>query len=217
MDGAADSPPTTLFALQGPVLLASTSRYRRAQLDRLGLPYTAVAPPYDEVPVAGLHPAELVAHHARGKVESLVDDPRARGAFVVGADQGVVFADPALGGAPVLLGKAGSVDAAAEQLLRLAGHGHELVTALAVRTPDGALVEHVEVAEIRVRSLTRDEALAYAAHDETWDCAGSYKIERAGPSVLERLSCQDPSAIEGLPLIALCRILRGDGATATRP
>lgn len=201
-----------LLDLPAPLVLASTSKYRRAQLERLGLPFSCVAPPYAEEPVPGLDARQLVDHHARQKALAVQQLPAHASAWVLGADQGVVLDEPA---GAVLLGKPGSFDAAVQQLLRLAGRDHELRTAVVLALPQGPLLERVVTVRMRVRTLTRAEAEAYVARDQPLDCAGSYRIEAAGPLVLEAASGDDPTAIEGLPLLAVAALLR-EGLALTR-
>jgi septum formation protein len=202
-----------MLALPAPLLLASTSKYRKAQLARLGLPFACVAPPYDEQPVAGLDAASLVIHHARQKAAAVASLPDASGAWVLAADQGVVLGE---GSDAVLLGKPHTAERAVEQLLLLAGRWHGLHTHVVLHLPDGRQFEHTEVVRMQVRALTRGEAEAYVALDQPLDCAGSYKIEAGGPWVLQACEGRDPTAIEGLPLLAVTALLRAAVAGARR-
>lgn len=189
--------------LPAPLILASTSKYRRAQLARLGVPFTCEAPPYEELPVAGVDPAALVALHAREK--ALSTQRLHPGAWVLGADQGAVLGDR-------LLGKPGSVAAAIEQLLELAGRTHQLVTVVVLALPDGRVLQRETIVAMTMRPLTPGEARAYVDQDQPLDCAGSYRIEAAGPWLFDGASGDDPTAIEGLPLIAVAQLLRRAGA-----
>lgn len=189
--------------LPAPLVLASTSKYRRAQLARLGVTFECLAPDYEERPVADLTPRQLVVHHARQK--ALAARQARPDAWVLGADQGAILADR-------LLGKPGTVEAAVAQLLDLAGRTHSLVTAVALALPDGRVLERVTTVELAVRALTEAEARAYVEQDQPLDCAGSYKIEAAGPWLFDHALGDDPTAIEGLPLIAVAALLREAGA-----
>ncbi len=191
----------TWWPLPAPLVLASTSKYRQAQLARLGVEFTAFAPPYDEPPVAGLEPRQLIEHHARQKAAAVRAVYPQADVWILAADQGVV-----LDGAP-LLGKPHTAENAVAQLLQLAGRSHELRTHVVLDTPHRQWQE-TAVAQVRVRPLTRAEAEAYVARDQPLDCAGSYKIECAGPWLFEAITTEDPTAIEGLPLIAVARLLR---------
>ena len=184
-----------------PLILASTSRYRKAQLARLGVPFGVARPDYDELPVPGLDAIALIAHHARQKAKAVQALPESAGHIVLAADQGVVV-DGAL------LGKPGTVPAAVAQLLHLAGREHALVTAVVLGLPDGRLLERLVPVTLKLRALTLAEAQAYVEQDQPLDCAGSYRIEGAGPSLLQWARGDDPTAIEGLPMIAVAELLR---------
>ena len=185
------------------LILASTSPYRRAQLGLLRLPFRCVAPGVDETAIETdrSEPVALALRLARAKAEAVAS--REPGAVVIGGDQLVAFEGR-------VLGKPGTADRAVEQLLEMAGHEHQLVTAVAVADRDG--VEAVtEVSRLWVRSLTRDEAARYVAADRPLDCAGSYKIESLGIALFDRIEASDHTAIVGLPLLAVCRMLRARG------
>lgn len=188
----------------GRLVLASTSPYRRALLDRLGLAYTAAAPRCDEAAYAalGLPPDELATTLARTKAESVRGD--FPDALVIGSDQ-LLDLDGEV------LGKPHTVDGARAQLARLAGRTHRLVTAVAVAHPDGRVDEHLEVHRMTLRPLSTDEIARYVEADRPLDCAGSYRIERLGITLFERIDGHDFTAIEGLPLVAVARILRASG------
>lgn len=191
------------------LILASTSQYRRAQLDALGIDYIAVAPGVDEETLKDhtLSPTELARLLAAAKAQSLKagypDD------IIIGGDQLVAFNGQ-------ILGKAGSPEQAAKQLLSMAGQWHELITALymvipqEILTRQGHAQEHFDdviTTRVLIRPLTPEQAKSYVEQDKSWDCAGSYKIERGGYKIIERLECEDHSAIVGLPLQKLCQHL----------
>lgn len=190
-----------VLQLRWPLILASTSRYRQAQLARLGVAFGIARPDYDELPVAGLDAIALIAHHARQKARAVQALPTSAGHIVLAADQGVVVDGE-------LLGKPGTAPAAVAQLLRLGGREHALVTAVVLGLPDGRLLERLVPVTLRLRTLTLEEAQAYVEQDQPLDCAGSYRIEGAGPSLLEWARGDDPTAIEGLPMIAVAELLR---------
>jgi septum formation protein len=184
------------------LILASTSRYRRAILDALGVPYLALAPVFEEDHTLPLTPEEMVVSFARGKAESLaLAHP---GDLVIGSDQ-----LGELDGRP--LTKPGTREAAVEQLLALAGRTHRLLTAVAVasagRPTEHALVEH----RMRMRPLGRALAEAYVDRDRPLDCAGAYKVEALGAALFEEMSGPDHTAIVGLPVTALSRLLLAAG------
>jgi septum formation protein len=186
-----------------PLILASTSRYRREQLAQLGVPFTARAPACDEDALKdpALAPEQLAVHLARAKARSLAAaEP---GAAVIGADQVAAI------GAEVL-GKPGSVERAEAQLARLSGRTHVLVTAVAI-AHDGRILEHTDVTRLWMRPLSRSQIERYVASDAPLDCAGSYRIEARGIALFERIESADHTAIVGLPLIALTSMLASLG------
>lgn len=193
-----------VLTLPAPLVLASTSKYRKAQLARLGLTFECVAPGYDEVPVEGLTATQLIGHHARHK--ALAVQGTHPNAWILAADQGAILTQD--DGTERLLGKPGTHEAAVAQLLDLAGRVHRLVTVVVLAVPGQGLAEREVTVQMRVRPLTQAEAEAYVAQDVPLDCAGSYRIEAAGPWLLEFARGDDPTAIEGLPLIAVAALLR---------
>jgi septum formation protein len=190
------------------LVLASTSRYRRELLDRLRIPYRAVSPAFDEESARDPHlPAEKLAIHlARGKAESLI--PQFPDAVILASDQIC-----ALGARH--LGKPGDSTRAAAQLRQLSGKSHQLVTAVCLYRTDrhGKLErqEHIDVTQLRMRSLGMDEINRYVETDVPYDCAGSYKLESLGVSLFDRVESADQTAIIGLPLMAVADMLRAWG------
>jgi septum formation protein len=185
------------------LILASTSPYRRALLERLRLPFRCVAPGVDEASIQArpLDPVAMAGLLARAKAEAVA--AREPGAVVLGSDQLVAFEGR-------VLGKPGTAEKAIEQLLAMAGREHQLVTSVAVIDPAGAEVV-TDVARLRLRPLTRGEAERYVAADGPLDCAGSYKFESLGIALFDRIEAEDQTAIVGLPLLAVCRMLRARG------
>lgn len=189
------------------LILASTSAYRRQQLERLGLPFRAVAPHLDEEEAKvrlqrlGASPRDLAERLAMLKAESVA--AKAPDSVVIGGDQ-LVSLDGEI------VGKPGTVDRAVEQLLRMAGRSHDLITSIAAAYR-GETRLHTDVTTLRMRPLTRIEIERYVAADAPLDCAGSYKIESRGIALFDEIRSADQSAITGLPLIALTTSLRGLG------
>jgi septum formation protein len=181
------------------LVLASTSRYRRDLLARLGLPFRAVAPLCDEEQLKrpGATPRVLAEELALAKAESLATvEPHAT---IIGADQIAALDELALN-------KPGSVAGAVAQLTALAGRTHVLITAVAV-THHGRVLRHTDVTRLSMRRLTAEQIAQYVAADEPLDCAGSYRFESRGIALFDRLESADPSAIIGLPLMALASML----------
>ena len=182
------------------VVLASTSRYRAQLLERIGLDFESCAPKYDEHNDPALHPHELVRLQAEGKARSLRGDRP--DAVIIGSDQ-VAHLDGDI------LTKPGSHEQAVAQLARLAGREHELATAVVVLDArSGDERWHLDRSRIAIRSLSAEEIDRYLRHDRPYDCAGSYKAESAGPAIFDHQRGDDPTAVIGLPLIAVCRMLR---------
>lgn len=181
------------------LVLASTSRYRRELLERLGLPFEARAPLCDEeaLKAPDLAPEALASLLALAKAESLrATEPAAA---IVGSDQLA-----AIDG--VILGKPGTAARAEEQLARLAGRTHALVTAVAVAHPGGVLT-HLDVTRLTMRPLGAEAIARYVAADAPLDCAGSYRLEARGVTLFSRIESADHTAIVGLPLMALTEML----------
>jgi septum formation protein len=189
------------------LVLASTSAYRRALLERLGLPFRCCAPLCDEAALqreaADLEPRRLAERLALAKASSLVEDEP--GSAIIGSDQLVSF-----GGR--VFGKPGTMERAVDQLFSMAGQTHELITALMViRGSD--VFRHTDVTRLRMRPLSREAIERYIIADAPIDCAGSYKLESRGIVLFDRIESDDHSAITGMPLIALVTILRELGFT----
>lgn len=180
------------------LILASSSRYRRAMLERLCLPFSAISPDVDETPHAGEKPAELALRLSIAKAQAVaLQHP---GSVVIGSDQVAT-----LGDAPI--GKPGSFEKAHAQLRQLSGQVVTFHSALAVT--DGTTLLHDDVTtECHFRALTDAEITAYLHADQPYDTAGSAKAESLGISLMERMHSDDPTAIIGLPLISLSRMLR---------
>lgn len=187
------------------LVLASTSRYRRELLARLGLPFTTCAPDCDETPLPGEAPAVLVERLARAKAASVA--AREPHALVIGSDQVAV-----LDGA--ILGKPGDHARAVAQLAAAAGRRVEFLTGLCLHDGVSGRVQcDVVPYAVEFRALTATQIEAYLRHEQPYDCAGSFKSEGLGIALFERLDGDDPNALIGLPLIRLVRMLEAAGAT----
>ena len=185
------------------LILASTSRYRRDLLERLGLPFQCLAPGVDELALQALEGrpralAERLALEKCSAVSCAFPD-----AAIIGSDQIAVIDGS-------ILGKPGSPAAACAQLGRLQGRTHELITALCVWTKS-EIHRHTDVTRLTMRSLGKAEIGRYVEADKPLDCAGAYKFESRGITLFESVETQDPTAITGLPLIALTTLLRSLG------
>jgi septum formation protein len=186
------------------LVLGSTSPYRRELLARLRVPFDVLAPDVDEEALqrSGAEPSSIALRLAVAKAASVA--AKRSDAFVIGSDQ-VVDLDSEI------LGKPGDEARAREQLARLQGRTHRLVTAIALRAPDGTIRTHVDVHRMTLRALGAAEIERYVAAERPLDCCGAYKIESLGIALFERIEGDDFTAIPGLPLIALGRLLRESG------
>lgn len=180
-----------------PLLLASTSRYRAELLARLGVPFVAVAPGTDETPLAGEAPPRLARRLARAKAEAVAASHPDR--WVLGSDQ-----VPALDGR--VLDKPGDRATATAQLLACSGRTVEFHTAAAL-VGGGRVLEQADVTVVRFRTLTREDVERYLDAEPAYDAAGSFKVEGLGIALFEAVESRDPTALVGLPLIAVRRLL----------
>lgn len=185
------------------LILASGSRYRGELLRRLHLDFAAWAPDVDESPRPSEPPRELAVRLARAKAEA--GGRKYPKAWIIGSDQ---VAD--LDGSP--LGKPGTLENARRQLRQVSGHTVLFHTALCVwNAREQRRHERVVTTDVAFRRLTDAEIERYLELEPALDCAGSAKSEGLGVSLLSRLGGDDPTALIGLPLIALSAILRAEG------
>ena len=192
-----------------PLILASTSRYRRELLLRLNLPFDVVAPEVDESPLPGERPAHLAQRLAMAKAQ--VVSTQYPNAIVIGSDQ---VAD--LEGEPI--GKPGNHKNAVLQLQRMRGKRVIFQTAVAVVYAKGGYAKGL-LASVGVsfRNLTEAEIEHYLRLEQPYDCAGSAKCETLGIALLDAIDSDDPTALVGLPLIRTCQLLREAGLDPLRP
>lgn len=186
-----------------PVILASTSRYRRELLQRLGLTFDTIAPEVDEAAQALETPQALALRLALAKAQAVAQrHPRA---VVIGSDQVADLRGEALG-------KPGSHVRATAQLQRMRGQTVVFQTAVAVVCQELDF-ERVELARVVVkfRELSDSEIEAYLLRETPYDCAGSAKSEGLGIVLLDAIESDDPTALVGLPLIRTCAMLRAAG------
>ncbi len=184
-----------------PLILASTSRYRRGLLERLRLPFEVARPQVSEFPQPGELPQALAQRLAREKALDVANShPQA---WVLGSDQ-VAALDTAL------LGKPGTRKLAIAQLSSMSGREVHFHTAAALRRGDD-LFEAVDTTVVRFRTLQKNEIERYVDAENPLDCAGSFKAEGLGISLFESIDSRDPTALVGLPLIAVARMLRQAG------
>jgi septum formation protein len=191
------------------LILASSSAYRRELLARLRLPFEAIAPHIDEAPLAGEAPPATAMRLARAKAAAIA--AREPGALVIGSDQVATLDGEQIG-------KPGSHEAALAQLRKM--RGREVVFHTALCLWDGRVADPARAAQVQdvrvvvaFRDLPDAELDAYLRIEQPYDCAGSAKNEGLGIALLERIDNSDPTALTGLPLIALTTMLRKAGVS----
>lgn len=187
------------------VVLASTSRYRAELLRRLLPDFETLAPGVEELSVPGESPQLRAERLAAAK--ALAVARRRPGALVIGSDQVAERAGH-------VLDKPGDTATARDQLAASSGrcvHFHTAVCVLDTREEPPGKHSWRDLTKACFRTLEADEIERYVARESPLDCAGSFKCEALGISLFERIETQDPTALVGLPLIALARLLRGCG------
>lgn len=184
------------------LILASTSPYRKALLERLGLTFTVASPAVEESHFPGEAPEAMALRLAGAKAGAVAALNPA--ALVLGSDQVA-----ALDGEPV--GKPGSLERARAQLARASGRAVVFHTAVALARPGGTLSVHVDQTRVRFRTLSAAEIARYVERDRPLDCAGSFRSEGLGIALFEAIECHDPSALIGMPLIWVAAALRAAG------
>ncbi len=185
------------------LVLASSSPYRRRLLQRLGIDFDCDPPDIDEQPLAGETAPKTVARLAEAKARAVAS--RAGDALVIGSDQLAL-----MDGRP--LGKPGSRDANIDQLMRASGRWVDFLTGLCLLNArsDACQLEVVEYS-VEFRRLSRAQIECYVDREQPFDCAGGFKAEGLGVALFRRMRGDDPSALIGLPLICLSRMLLNEG------
>jgi len=185
------------------LVLASTSAYRRALLERLGLTFECAAPGLDESALGDEAPAETARRLAQAKAAAVA--ARFPDALVIGSDQVA-----SLGA--LRLDKPGNHANAVRQLQALSGRTAQFDTAVCVLdAARGARRDRVVPCRVTFRRLDARLIEAYLQREQPYDCAGSAKSEGLGIALIERIETEDPTALIGLPLIALTELLAAAG------
>ena len=187
------------------IVLASTSRYRRALLERLGLPFDSADPQTDESALAGEAGATTALRLAEAKARAVA--PRFPQALIIGSDQ-VAFCEG------LRLDKPGNHANAVRQLTAMSGKTARFDTAVVVLdATSGKVGSRVVACEVTFRKLSARQIEHYLRLEQPYDCAGSAKVEGLGIALIERVDTEDPTSLIGLPLIALTQLLADAGAT----
>jgi len=187
-----------------PLILASTSPYRRELLGRLGIAFDVCSPDVDESRLSGESPLDMVRRLSEAKARAGAAQ-QAGAALVIGSDQVAVVDDE-------VLGKPGTFELACAQLTRLSGQRVTFLTGLCLYNSAQQRVQ-VEVIPFTVvfRTLTAQQIENYIRREQPLNCAGSFKSEGLGVALFERMEGDDPTALIGLPLIRLVSMLETEG------
>ena len=185
-----------------PLILASTSVYRRDLLARLRLPFDTARPETDETPLPGETPTDVALRLSEAKARAVASTHP--GTCVIGSDQVAELDGRALG-------KPGGREAAIAQLASMSGREVRFRTGLCLVRPEGAAHALLDTTTVRFRRLTGDEIQRYVDAEQPYDCAGSFKSEGLGIGLFDAIESSDPTALIGLPMIATARLLREAG------
>lgn len=187
------------------LILASNSPFRRELLSRLGLPFTIANPAIDETPLAGELPTATAIRLAEAKARAVATlHPQA---LIIGSDQ-VACLDAQV------FGKPGNHAAAVRQLQTMRGRSVNFSTALCLLDASSGRVHLRSVPTVvTFRALRDAEIEAYLRKEQPYNCAGSAKSEGLGIALIASIVGDDPNALIGLPLIALCELLRLENVT----
>lgn len=175
------------------IILASTSPYRKEQLERLNIDFVAVSPKVDEQPLKMTERDHTELSRALSLLKARKVSVNHPQAIVIGGDQVASFRDG-------VLDKPGTKEKAFQQLKLLAGKEHRLITSLALIVNDQRYL-HTCVATMKMRQLTDDQINRYIDIDEPVKCCGSYRLEALGISLFEKIDCEDYTSIIGIPLM----------------
>lgn len=188
------------------LILASASPYRRELLGRLRIPFVVDAADIDETRASGETLRELVTRLARQKALRVAG--RHPGAWVIGADQIAVCGEH-------VLGKPGNAARCIEQLRLVSAQRVTFLTAVCVTDGAGGRCdEHIDETLVQFRALSEAEIARYVELERPYDCAGSFKSEGLGITLMEEIASHDPTALIGLPLIWIAGALRRVGLSA---
>lgn len=182
-----------------PVILASTSPYRRMLLERLAVPFSVEAPGVIELELEGESPPDRARRLAIAKAQAVAS--RHPEAAVIGSDQVAAAGE-------IVLEKPATPARAREQLTRLSAAEARFYTACAIRAPARFSVAHLDETRVVFRKLSAQEIDRYVIRENPLDCAGGFKAEALGISLFERIESTDPTALIGLPLIWVAAMLR---------
>jgi MAF protein len=186
-----------------PLVLGSTSPFRREILQKLDIPFATDAPDINESPEDQEKPQDLVQRLAQQKARAVAAHYPEH--LIIGSDQVAVIDGK-------ILGKPGSHEKAVDQLRQASGQTVNFYTGLCLfNSASGAMQTDVVPFDVVFRTLTRSEIENYLHKEKPYNCAGSFKSEGLGIALFERLQGDDPNTLIGLPLIRLVRMLKNEG------
>ena len=187
------------------LILASSSPFRRQLLARLALEFESVAPEVDESALPGESPQQLARRLAQAKAQTVA--LHHHDALVIGSDQVAAINSE-------IIGKPLNHDTAVDQLRRASGKTMEFHTAVSViNSATGIVQQDVVPVAVKFRQLDDETITRYLLREQPYGCAGSFKSEGLGVALLDSIHGDDPSALIGLPLICLIRMLEREGIT----
>ena len=184
------------------LILASESRHKKKILDRLHITFSTTAPMIDETPESGESALALSRRLAQRKAETIAD--RYPEATVISTDQAAEVDG-------IILGKPNTEQHACAMLQKLSGARVSFFTSVGMIQPNASCLIHTEEVIVTLRQLEDHEIVRYVQADMPLDCAGSFKVESLGIGLFKSVKSEDPTALEGLPLIRLCQWLRDQG------
>jgi septum formation protein len=185
------------------IVLASSSKYRRQLLEKLGLDFLSCSSCIDESPQADESPAALVSRLSIAKAEEVGKTHPNH--LIIGSDQVAVLDQD-------ILGKPGGRDAAIQQLAKQSGRTVQFYTGICVlNSATGRRLSDLDVCSVHFKTLGASQIQNYIDRDQPFDCAGSFKSEGLGIALFDRIVGEDPNALVGLPLIKLVGLLEKFG------
>lgn len=186
-----------------PIVLASSSRYRRELLERLQVPFTCASPDIDETPLPDERAETLVMRLAEEKARALASQFPEH--LIIGSDQAAILGTQ-------IIGKPGNHDRASQQLRNASGQRVSFLTGLALLNTRSNQIQVACVPfSVDFRTLNSEQIERYLRQEQPYDCAGSFKAEGLGISLFSRTEGEDSTSLIGLPLIRLVSMLNNEG------
>ncbi len=185
------------------LILASSSSYRQAQLKQLGLDFLSLSPEADEDQFKNKDIAPL-------ELSRVLSELKGQGLSEKYPDDLILSGDQVCALGKTIFSKPGTKENAHQQLLKLQGQTHQLMTSFTL-TQKGITETFTTIANLKMTALTAEQIERYLQQDQPYQCCGSYRLEALGISLFDSIDCDDHTAIIGLPLISLSRALRNRG------